>query len=1158
MQDRPAARIPRRALGAALLLSFLALPAVAAGPSAYLVQDLTTATAPETGSDPGLRARLDGWAYFAAADPLHGVELWRTDGTAEGTERVADVCPGRCDSAPEGISTALGRIFFTADDGVTGREVWVSDGTREGTRLLKDICPERGGSILSERHGFRLDPAELGSEAFFVANDGTSGRELWRTDGTEEGTERVADLRPGAAGSDPGPLAVFGGALVFAADDGVNGRELWVSDGTSGGSRLAWDLERGERSSHPFFVAISGNRLLFTTSSGHFWTWNGTTAPGRFTEICPAFCSSLGAAPLGQDLIVGVQSADLKVSLWRVNLVTRGHVRLVEYPQALLSPLGLTTVGERVFFTAYDPAAGAELRVTDGTPEGTRLVADLDPTEFAPGYPRSSNPAFLTPFGNGILFSASGPGTGSEPWASDGTAAGTRLVRDLYPGPGESRPAGFVVLGDRALFGASSPEHPFSLWRSDSTEAGTEMIADPFLDPGSSNPRELTAWKDRLYLAADALYGVPGIWFLDGNAGAWGLLRSFDSGPSSPFADLGPASLTPFGDHLYFTASPRGEVPLQLWKTDGTFDGAAPVPGSNGNARELTVVGSSLYLLASPSNQYCNWNDCSELHRLHGSATTLVKDINPGMAELFFPQISVPAGSSGFALTALGNRLVFAADDGVTGSELWVSNGTNEGTVLIDLCPGDCSSYPWQLVRLGEKILFATGGGPIAGLWSTNGTAAGTVMLQGIGDIQEMVVAGDRAFFVALRSAVPELWTSDGTEAGTFRLSPPAPGGEPRWARNLTVVGDRIFFAAFQAGTGEELWTSDGTAAGTRLVADLRPGPASSSPRALAAVEGRLVFAATNGVAGVEPWRSDGTAAGTWSLADVAPGPDASDPDGFTAAGGLLYFAAGDPVHGREPWAIPLSALDRDRCRPTDTALCLLGGRFEVAVRWKTGEGEGIGRALHRSDQTGLFWFFDAGNTELLVKMLDGGPVNGHSWFFSGALSDVEYWVDVRDVATDTVRTYHNPQGNLCGRVDTQAFPPAPEPAAFAAPLEAAPQPLSPVPPCSTSPETLCLGGQYLVSVTFKDPLAGDAETLAKAIPGSSDTGYFWFFDEANFELAVKILDGTPVNGKRWVFWGALSDVEYTVHVMDRETAQQKDYRNPRGRVCGGADTSAF
>jgi hypothetical protein len=77
-------------------------------------------------------------------------------------------------------------------------------------------------------------------------------------------------------------------------------------------------------------------------------------------------------------------------------------------------------------------------------------------------------------------------------------------------------------------------------------------------------------------------------------------------------------------------------------------------------------------------------------------------------------------------------------------------------------------------------------------------------------------------------------------------------------------------------------------------------------------------------------------------------------------------------------------------------------------------------------------------------------------------------------------------------------------------------------------------------------------------MPFSGDTGFFWFFDQANVELAVKVLDGTPLNGKFWVFYGALSSVEYTITVTDTQTGSVKEYRNPAGRFGSVGDTGAF
>lgn len=256
---------------------------------------------------------------------------------------------------------------------------------------------------------------------------------------------------------------------------------------------------------------------------------------------------------------------------------------------------------------------------------------------------------------------------------------------------------------------------------------------------------------------------------------------------------------------------------------------------------------------------------------------------------------------------------------------------------------------------------------------------------------------------------------------------------------------------------------------------------------------------------------------------------------------------------------------------PDAGRLGLLGGRFEVTVTWRdprSGQ-TGFGRAVPGTDESGYFWFFDAGNLELVAKAVDGRPVNGHFWFFWGALSDLEYWIEVRDTATGALARYHNPPGEICGGADTEAFPEAlpatlPTPhsmngaASDLGPLLASPAPLSPVPPCPVGAESLCLlDGRLLVAVDWRIPATG-ASGRGTAIPGSDNSGLFWFFEPGKLELVVKALDGRPVNGRFWFFWGALSDVEYRITVVDTETGARRRYLNGAGRICGGADTEVF
>jgi hypothetical protein len=256
---------------------------------------------------------------------------------------------------------------------------------------------------------------------------------------------------------------------------------------------------------------------------------------------------------------------------------------------------------------------------------------------------------------------------------------------------------------------------------------------------------------------------------------------------------------------------------------------------------------------------------------------------------------------------------------------------------------------------------------------------------------------------------------------------------------------------------------------------------------------------------------------------------------------------------------------------PSARTLNLLADRFKIEVSWRdpVNSRAGYGRAVPSTDQTGFFWFFDPSNVELVVKVLDGRGLNHAFWVFYGALSDVEYWITVTDTKTGAVKHYHNAPGTICGRGDTSAFPnagiagtasPDGMPAGLV-PLEdeegfdeaAAPATSG----CVEDAQTLCLlNHRYRVSVAWTDHSNNSGQGFA--VPRTDQSGTFWFFDPRNVELVVKVLDGTLVNGKRWVFYGALSDVPYDITVTDTVTGARKKYHNNSGNICGRADTSAF
>lgn len=362
-----------------------------------------------------------------------------------------------------------------------------------------------------------------------------------------------------------------------------------------------------------------------------------------------------------------------------------------------------------------------------------------------------------------------------------------------------------------------------------------------------------------------------------------------------------------------------------------------------------------------------------------------------------------------------------------------------------------------------------------------------------------------------------------------------------------TTFGDRVYTDSF-ADPGRNGFNVGGLNA---LVVSRNGGPttvkAPVANRALAAapVAGslRAIPAAGSPSSRSTPFLAYAWSGGAATL-DGAPLPQ---------HGGLIEGAApGSHALVVDGVTVAAAAVEAPRCT-SDPVLCLASDRFHVQVQWELPTGErGEGHPVALSGDTGTFWFFDPANLELIVKVLDGRAVNGRFWVFYGALSDVHYTLTVTDSVTGAVRAYVNPQGHLASVADTSAFLGTGD--APAVPPVTAPTPPPPG-PCAAGPGDLCLGGRFRVDVSWRTSAGAGIGT---AMPLTGDTGYFWFFNPANVELAVKILDGRPINGDFWVFYGALSNVEYAIKVTDTRTGRTRTYRNPQGTMASVADTSAL
>lgn len=159
---------------------------------------------------------------------------------------------------PENFVTFNGKVYFRAETGTSGEELWVTDGTTAGTKMVKDINPGPADS-------YPQYLTVMGSSLYFRANNGTNGHELWKTDGTEAGTVMVKDIASGSTSSSPKNLIDVNGVLYFTANDGTN-LALWKSDGTEAGTVKVWDWPNDSITSPDKFT-IFNSKLYFIANS---------------------------------------------------------------------------------------------------------------------------------------------------------------------------------------------------------------------------------------------------------------------------------------------------------------------------------------------------------------------------------------------------------------------------------------------------------------------------------------------------------------------------------------------------------------------------------------------------------------------------------------------------------------------------------------------------------------------------------------------------------------------------------------------------------------------------------------------------------------------------------------------------------------------------
>jgi len=430
--------------------------------------------------------------------------------------------------------------------------------------------------------------------------------------------------------------------------------------------------------------------------------------------------------------------------------------------------------------------------VRDGRPLA-HLVADLDPGRF------SSNPQDLVAVDGTLFFTATRLVAQRGLWKTDGLH--TVLVRAFDSVELKPRAA----FGGRLLLTGRDPRilwEEDDLWVSDGTAAGTSVLRTTSPRPGGP-PDDFTAGAQGVFFTSRGPLGETRLWITDATAAG-----------THPVKDLGPEAATirwlAYSDAaraLYFFASPsrtvaRPNPPVTLYRTDGTESGTVrvidiqPRGAYFGDPTKPVAVGTRLFF------------DANSQHWVSDGTTAGTRPI----AEVAAPA----AAASGPATKELLH--FFVDFSGTGGYELWRTDGTASGTAMVrDICPGRCSSFPREGAALGSRLLMrASGAEQDEELWRTDGSESGTVLVRDIrpgpqGSYPSKLRAWrGRVFFHADDGMTGhELWQTDGTEAGTAIVKDIAAGpaaGIDEGAPVVVPSGERVYFVANDRVYGRELW----------------------------------------------------------------------------------------------------------------------------------------------------------------------------------------------------------------------------------------------------------------------------------------------------------------------------------------------------------------
>jgi len=399
---------------------------------------------------PSSSLQLNGKLIFSAYDAPHGRELWCTDGTTQGTFMLNDIWPGTGSGIADYFDyTAIvhnNLVYFRGNDSIHGVELWRTDGTPQGTYMVGDLVNGTAGSAPGEF-------ASVDSLLFFTGNTGSS---LYRSDGTSQGTFSIAGFQIVRG------LTGFNGKLYFSAGVNNTGEELWRSNGTPGGTYLLKDLNGAVGASLPCNFHATTNALYFmaNTSSGwELWKTDGSNSgtvqvadinPGPANGVLDVF-STVTMTHLGDTLYFAAKNDSMGYQLWRSDGTPTGTVRLSNVTNGILTSNTFPIVDGNVMFASFYSPSYYKYDVAQDS-------SYLSAYPFFYYFYLSDGKYLFS--GSKLFYAGKDSIYGPEMWQADGTGAvngdrriqETHLLNNWYPTSGQGFNTILGTIGSKLIF----------------------------------------------------------------------------------------------------------------------------------------------------------------------------------------------------------------------------------------------------------------------------------------------------------------------------------------------------------------------------------------------------------------------------------------------------------------------------------------------------------------------------------------------------------------------------------------------------------------------------------------------------------------------------------------------------------------------------------